>query len=71
MFDEQLFSFVLILARISAFVGFFPLFSQRQLPVLVKAGMAWPYHVLVWKCADRYGIGSQRADPAGHSIHRP
>lgn len=40
MFDEQLFSFVLILARISAFVGFFPLFSQRQLPVLVKAGMA-------------------------------
>jgi flagellar biosynthetic protein FliR len=40
MFNEQLLSFVLILGRVSAFIAFFPLFSQRQLPALVKAGLA-------------------------------
>ena len=40
MNEREVFSFVLILCRVSAFVGFFPLFSHRQLPVLVKAGLA-------------------------------
>lgn len=38
--DEQLMTFVLILARVSAFVAFLPLFAKRQLPNLVKAGLA-------------------------------
>lgn len=38
--DEQILSFVLTLARVSAFVGFLPLFAQRQLPMTVKAGLA-------------------------------
>ena len=40
MNGEQVFSFMLILARVSAFIGFFPLFAQRQLPAMVKAGLA-------------------------------
>ncbi len=40
MSEREVFSFILILCRVSAFVGFFPLFSHRQLPVLVKAGLA-------------------------------
>ena len=40
MYERELFSFILVLCRVSAFVGFFPLFSYRQLPVLVKAGLA-------------------------------
>ena len=38
--NQQLITFVLILARVTAFVGFFPLFSQRQVPRLVKTGLA-------------------------------
>ncbi|MCP4098861.1 MAG: flagellar biosynthetic protein FliR, partial [Planctomycetaceae bacterium] len=38
--EHQLFNFILILARVSAFVGFLPIFAQRQLPHLVKAGLA-------------------------------
>lgn len=38
--EQQIFTFILILARVSAFIGFFPLFGQRQLPTMVKAGMA-------------------------------
>lgn len=38
--DRQIFTFVLILTRVSAFIAFFPLFGQRQLPTLVKAGLA-------------------------------
>ncbi|MEZ6095635.1 MAG: flagellar biosynthetic protein FliR [Pirellulaceae bacterium] len=33
-------NFLLILARVSAVVGFFPLFGRRQIPMMVKAGMA-------------------------------
>lgn len=32
--------FILVLARVSVFVAFFPLFSKRQLPAQVKAGLA-------------------------------
>jgi flagellar biosynthetic protein FliR len=38
--DQQIFTFVLILARVSSFIAFFPLFAQRQLPKLVKAGLS-------------------------------
>ncbi len=38
--EQQIFTFILILSRVSAFVAFFPLFGQRQLPTLVKAGLA-------------------------------
>ncbi|QDT11176.1 flagellar biosynthetic protein FliR [Planctomycetes bacterium K23_9] len=37
---EQLTLFMLVLTRVSAFIAFFPLFSKRQLPNLVKVGMA-------------------------------
>jgi flagellar biosynthetic protein FliR len=40
MNDFQVFSFMMILARVSAFIAFFPLFGQRQLPAMVKAGLA-------------------------------
>ena len=40
MTENQLISFVLVLARVSSFVGFFPLFGRRQVPLLVKAGLA-------------------------------
>ena len=33
--------FLLILARVSAFVAVFPLFARRQIPVLVKAGLSF------------------------------
>lgn len=32
--------FILVLARVSAFVAFFPLFAKKQLPNQVKAGLA-------------------------------
>ena len=38
--EQQVFTFVLILARVSAFIAFLPLFARRQLPVLVKSGLA-------------------------------
>jgi flagellar biosynthetic protein FliR len=38
--EQQIFTFVLVLARVSAFIAFFPLFAQRQLPTMVKAGLA-------------------------------
>ncbi len=40
MSEVQVFAFLLILTRVSAFVGFFTLFSFSQLPRLVKVGMA-------------------------------
>jgi flagellar biosynthetic protein FliR len=40
MTEQAVFSFILVLSRVSAFIGFFPLFGQRQLPVMVKAGLA-------------------------------
>ena len=39
MIDEVVL-FLLVLARVSAFVAFFPLFSKKQLPNQVKAGLA-------------------------------
>ncbi len=38
--NQQLTTFVLMLARVSAFIAFFPLFAQRQLPRLIKTGLA-------------------------------
>ncbi len=38
--EQQVFTFVLVLARVSAFIAFLPLFAQRQLPALVKSGLA-------------------------------
>ena len=40
MSEYQVISFLLILTRVSAFVAFFTLFSFRQLPTLVKVGIA-------------------------------
>lgn len=40
MDEFQVLSFMLVLSRVSAFIGFFPLFGQHQLPVMVKAGLA-------------------------------
>ncbi|MEL7497699.1 MAG: flagellar biosynthetic protein FliR [Planctomycetota bacterium] len=37
---QQLVSFIMILARVSAFIAFLPLFAQKQLPNLVKSGLA-------------------------------
>ncbi|TWU02179.1 flagellar biosynthetic protein FliR [Stieleria varia] len=37
---ETLVAFMLVLARVSAFIAFFPLFSQKQLPNLVKVGLS-------------------------------
>ncbi len=38
--EQEVFTFVLILSRVSAFVAFLPLFARRQLPTLVKSGLA-------------------------------
>lgn len=38
--EQQILSFMLMLARVSAFVGFLPIFARRQLPNQVKAGLA-------------------------------
>jgi flagellar biosynthetic protein FliR len=38
--DVQLVLFVMVLARVSAFIAFFPLFARKQLPNLVKVGIA-------------------------------
>lgn len=38
--EVQVIAFTLVLARVSAFVAFFPLFAKRQLPTTVKAGLA-------------------------------
>jgi flagellar biosynthesis protein FliR len=40
MSESVIFSFALVLARVSALIGFFPLFGKQQMPVLVKAGFA-------------------------------
>ncbi len=37
---NSLVNFVLIITRVAAFIGFFPLFSRRQIPVSIKAGLA-------------------------------
>lgn len=38
--EVQVVAFMLVLARVSAFVAFFPLFAKRQIPNTVKVGMA-------------------------------
>jgi flagellar biosynthetic protein FliR len=38
--EAQAVVFVLVLARVSAFIAFFPLFAKRQLPNTVKIGLA-------------------------------
>lgn len=49
--QEMLIVGMLVLARVGAFIAFFPLFSKKQLPNLVKAGLAmaltifWVGHV--------------------------
>lgn len=40
MQDAYILSFVLVLARVSAFVGFLPLFGRQQVPAMIKAGLA-------------------------------
>lgn len=40
MLESFTLSFVLVLARVTAFIGFFPLFGPRQIPPLVKSGLA-------------------------------
>lgn len=46
---EQLALFMLVLSRVSAFVAFFPLFSKKQLPTLVKLGLASSLSIF-WFC---------------------
>lgn len=49
--NDTLIVFLLILARVASFIAFFPLFSNRQLPGLVKVGLTialtvfWVGHV--------------------------
>lgn len=38
--EQQVFSFILILTRVAAFVGFLPLFGKNQIPAMVKIGLA-------------------------------
>lgn len=38
--NADLVLFMLVLTRVSAFVAFFPLFTRRQLPTLVKVGLS-------------------------------
>jgi flagellar biosynthetic protein FliR len=38
--EVQVVSFILVLARVSAFIAFFPLFAKRQLPNTVKVGLS-------------------------------
>ncbi len=38
--EAAVFSFMLILARVSALIAFFPLFTRRQIPFSVKAGLS-------------------------------
>lgn len=38
--NQQLVLFIMILARVASFVAAFPLFSRRQLPQMVKVGLA-------------------------------
>ena len=38
--EVQVVAFVLVLARVTAFIAFFPLFAKRQLPNTVKVGLA-------------------------------
>lgn len=40
MLENTLLPFLFILARVSAFIGFFPLFARQQVPMIVKAGLA-------------------------------
>ena len=40
MTESEVIAFMLILTRVSAFVGFFTLFSFQQLPRLIKVGLA-------------------------------
>jgi len=38
--DSEILSFVLVLARVAAFIGVLPLFGQHQLPRMIKLGLA-------------------------------
>jgi flagellar biosynthetic protein FliR len=40
MIDAWLVGYLLVLARVAAFIGFLPVFGRRQLPATVKAGLA-------------------------------
>jgi flagellar biosynthetic protein FliR len=40
MNETTVFSFMLILCRVSALIAFFPLFSRKQIPFSVKAGLS-------------------------------
>ena len=59
--DEQVLTFVLTLARVSAFIGFLPLFAQRQLPFTVKSGLATALTIF-WFGSVSIGIELKRID---------
>ena len=51
--------FVLVLARVSAFVAFFPLFARKQLPQIVKVGLAVSLTMFFYASAEKHcGITS-------------
>lgn len=54
MLETFTLSFVLVLARVTAFIGFFPLFGQHQVPPLVKSGLATALAVFWFGGHDSY-----------------
>ncbi|NNE01514.1 MAG: flagellar biosynthetic protein FliR, partial [Pirellulaceae bacterium] len=54
--NAQVVLFMLVLTRVSAFIAFFPLFSKKQLPSLVKAGLAGALS-LFWFCQIEANMG--------------
>lgn len=62
----QLVLFILVLARVSAFIAFFPLFARRQLPSLVKVGLAVSLTLFFYASAEKYaGISGDRLPDLG------
>ena len=60
--NQQIFAFMMILARVSSFIAFVPLFSKRQLPRLVKAGLATALTVFWFGCLPEDKIAIESFD---------
>lgn len=56
MIGLNLLSLLLALTRVSAFLAFFPLFGRRQVPFMVKAGLAT---AMAWFWQDSLGTAGQ------------
>ncbi len=51
MQESAILSILCVLARVSAFIAFVPLFARRQLPVAIKAGLAMALTIFWWDSA--------------------